>query len=131
MWRYLQMHEKLIRDLLAADKADTPWDKVLGFHLEQLARMQHERLIHLIVTMFIALFLLLSLAFSLSRPSWSAIGLSFLFLLLTIGYLQHYFRLENGVQRWYFLGHKLAAKAGQLSADYSGKEPLLLLPAKD
>ena len=128
MWRYLQMHEKLIRAILAEDKADTPWGEVLAFHLEQMARMQHERLIHLIVTMFICLFLLLSLAYSLSNPSWSAMGLAFLFLVLTIGYLQHYFRLENGVQRWYFLGHKLAAKAGQLSADYSGKEPLLIPP---
>ena len=70
MWRYLQMHEKLIRQLLADDKSDTPWDDVLAFHLEQMARMQHERLIHLIVTMFISLFMLLSLAFSLVYPSW-------------------------------------------------------------
>lgn len=130
MWRYLQMHEKLIRSLLEADAPDTDWIGVLALHNEVLDRMQRERLIHLIVTMFFALYMLLCIAFSFVSPTWPVAVMDVLFIGITAAYIQHYFRLENGVQRWYFLGHQLAAKAGRLSADYQGSLPKLLINEK-
>lgn len=60
---------------------------------------QHERLIHLIVTMSFGVFFLLSLL--LTKVNLSFILLSALFLILLIPYIAHYYFLENSVQELY------------------------------
>ena len=71
---------------------------------EQLASMlvsigffQHERLIHLLVTLAFAVMTILSLAASLSQ--FYFLPLFVLFLVLEVPYVLHYYRLENGVQK--------------------------------
>lgn len=58
---------------------------------------QHERLIHLIVTMTFALLTVGSLAMCFCTMRF--LPLFFLFLLLEIPYIYHYYWLENGTQR--------------------------------
>ena len=60
---------------------------------------QHERLIHLIVTMSFGVFFLLSLL--LITVNHSFILLSALFLVLLVPYIAHYYFLENSVQKLY------------------------------
>lgn len=58
---------------------------------------QHERLIHLIVTMTFALLTVGSLAISFS--TFYFLPLFILFLCLEVPYVFHYYKLENGVQK--------------------------------
>ena len=63
--------------------------------------MQHERTIHLMVTLTFALLSIGSvLALSFDPPQPLIFGiLALLFMVLLVPYIRHYFVLENGVQR--------------------------------
>lgn len=69
--------------------------------LVQIRFFQHERLVHLIVTVVFALLTMLSLlgCFLVEAPSMFVLTL--LFLVLLIPYIRHYYILENGVQKLY------------------------------
>lgn len=69
--------------------------------LIQIGFFQHERLVHLIVTITIALVTLLTFFCSLSDSSVSLYALMALFLILLVPYIRHYYILENGVQKLY------------------------------
>lgn len=132
MWEYLRLHESFIRALLSGQYGDqTPerWAALLSFHETQMRRMQNERLIHLIVTLFIATFFLLVLGFSIVRPTWPGLALSLLLIGLLSAYLVHYFRLENGVQRWYHLANDMHQRAGGCGARYQDGKVTAVLPA--
>ena len=118
MWQYLRRHEAFIREALEGKRGELRWEELRAFHREQLGFMQHERLIHLLVTLFVALYFLLAAGYSMSSPSWPGLALSALLLVLLVAYLVHYFRLENGVQRWYDLANQIAERCGVVSARY-------------
>ena len=107
MWKYLRKHEAWVRKQSSGEFSREAWDRILEIHERMIARMQHERLIHLIVTMFIALFALLSVGFAVVTHWLHAFALCLVLLGLVSAYLIHYFRLENGVQRWYHLADEL------------------------
>ncbi len=120
MWRNLKLHEAFIRSALAGELGEVPWAELRDFHEQQLRFMQHERLIHLIVILFVATFFLLTTGFVMLHTSWAGAALAGLLLILLSAYLVHYFRLENGVQRWYVLSNRLTEKLGRVGADYEG-----------
>lgn len=70
---------------------------------------QHERLIHLIITLFYVIMFLIFLI--LVSISYIFIIPSFILLIFVIFYIIHYFRLENGVQSLYFLYDEINKKA--------------------
>lgn len=67
---------------------------------------QHERLIHLIVTMTFAIMTVLSFGALVTNYSIQVLLLSLLFLGLVIPYIAHYYFLENSVQKLYRLYYK-------------------------
>ena len=69
---------------------------------------QHERLIHLIITLFYVIMFLLFLI--LVSISYIFIIPAFILLIFVIFYIIHYFRLENGVQSLYFLYDEIKNK---------------------
>ena len=77
------------------------WEWILFF--------QHERLIHLLVTMLFALLTFGSLFTFLVTGFLPVIALFVLFLALLIPYIFHYYHLENGVQQLYELYDQLKA----------------------
>ncbi len=93
----------------AKDEAPTrkDYEKLLETHLAQVQFFQHERLVHLIVTVLFAVltfatFILLFL--QLGRTEDFPYGLLALFLLLIVllvPYIWHYYLLENSVQKMY------------------------------
>jgi hypothetical protein len=98
VWEELKRHEKFL--LAALGEGDRAALELLrASHLRRLHDFQHERLIHLLVTLFVALFSMLAIGWFLHAPSIAGMALSALLLALTTAYLLHYFRLENGVQR--------------------------------
>lgn len=94
----------------AAEKA-----KLLDLHRDMLANFQHERLMHLIITLF---FVFMSIAF-LFIAAWAGATYSFgqemmplyillgIMVILTGFYVKHYYVLENHIQALYKFTEKL------------------------
>lgn len=79
--------------------------KVIDLHIKKIEFFQHERLIHLLVTLFYALFTLLF--FALGMISWLFFIIDLILLIFLIFYILHYFFLENSVQYLYVLYDKM------------------------
>lgn len=104
MIAWCRAHEKYIDERLAA--GDDP-AALLAWHEKKLAWLQHERLIHLLVTMLTAAGFLFALGAWLYTASAGVLLLA-LGMLIWLGfYLVHYFRLENTVQHWYNIAEAL------------------------
>ena len=73
--------------------------------LVRIGFYQHERLIHLIVTMSFGIFFLLSLMLAFSNAYFLA--LSALLLILLVPYIAHYYFLENSTQELYKVYYSL------------------------
>ena len=67
----------------------------------QIAFFQHERLIHLIVTMTFALMTIITLAGICITGYLPLTALMVLLLVLLVPYIRHYYILENGTQTLY------------------------------
>ena len=94
-------YRKRIDTLLSEKSPDTDWNLVLEEHLVQIGFFQHERLIHLLVTLAFALFTLGGILAVFLTSELCAIVLTVLFLVLLIPYIRHYYLLENEVQKMY------------------------------
>ena len=70
-------------------------------HLTQIGFFQHERLIHLIVTVTFALLEMLAILLSVIADSLFSILLPVVILILLVPYIRHYYILENEVQKMY------------------------------
>ena len=69
--------------------------------LIQIGFFQHERLIHLIVTVTFALLAVITLLASLFFKMIALYILTGLLIILLVPYVRHYYILENGVQKLY------------------------------
>lgn len=78
-----------------------------GNLLTQIMFFQHERLIHLIVTVTFAILAMFSFLFIFIYKNIFIYILLFLILILLFPYIRHYFILERGVQRLYEYYDKL------------------------
>ena len=106
MWEELKRHERFVLAALARPGVEG-LAAIRDHHDRRVRDFQHERLVHLLVTLFVALFALLAIGWLLLQPSLAAGALAALLLVLTAAYVLHYFRLENGVQRLYGLSLQL------------------------
>ena len=76
---------------------------LLSYMNRWLLYMQHERLIHLIVTVLFALSMILVFGIFILSGDLYILLLLALILSLLVPYIVHYFHLENGVQTLYTL----------------------------
>lgn len=70
---------------------------------DRISFFQHERLIHLLVTILFAILTFGGICAFLITDMWYLLIIDFLFLVLLVPYVIHYFHLENGVQKLYGL----------------------------
>lgn len=70
-------------------------------HLTQIGFFQHERLIHLIVTVTFALLEMLAILLNVISDSLFSLLLPVVILILLVPYIRHYYILENEVQKMY------------------------------
>jgi len=108
--RYMKKHEAAVRQLLIEQDCNADTAAVLQKHVRITGYMQHERLIHLIVTLAFGFFLLAAIVGLLVKPVFLMKILSALLFALLIPYIAHYFFLENAIQRWYELADRMEAK---------------------
>ena len=101
MHKYLSDYMKQMNRLLEENKSFTEAD--LQRHLDKIGFMQHERLIHLLVTMLFALVFFLVMGIFLFGEYIGLVPLLALILGLLIPYVAHYYFLENSTQKMYKL----------------------------
>ncbi len=75
--------------------------------LQRIELYQHERLIHLLVTLAFALLFMISLAVTLFKGMAGLFILTVLLLALLVPYIKHYYFLENSVQKLYTYYYKI------------------------
>jgi hypothetical protein len=113
MYRYLKDHESYIMNLLASEK-ELEWGSIAAYHKTQIHFLQQERLAHLVVTCVFGILLFLSSITTAFVPIPALYGLDLILGVTLVFYIVHYYRLENGVQRWYRLYISLLHKSGDL-----------------
>lgn len=104
MEKRILSYRRYIDELLK--KEDVDWQQAAADHLVQIGFFQHERLVHLIVTVTFAILEILSLfmtllSFDLGSGNPGLGCLSVLLLILLIPYIRHYYILENETQKMY------------------------------
>ena len=77
------------------------WKNILEEHLTQIGFFQHERIVHLIVTVTFAILTMMSIIASIMISNLMLLVLTLLFLVLLVPYIMHYYPLENEVQKMY------------------------------
>ncbi len=109
MKKYVQQTMNAVQKYIDGEMKNAPVEKtreVLAEFETKIAYFQHERLIHLMVTLAFAAFLLFSIYCLFVLPVSfiiSGILLVLIFFGLTIGYVMHYYFLENSVQKMYHM----------------------------
>lgn len=116
MKKRILTYRKYIDFLLASDK-QSDWKYIKQEHITQVAFFQHERLVHLIVTVTFAVLELLTVCAYVivgaldSTLSFPLLILALLIIVLLIPYIKHYYLLENEVQKMYVQYDRIAQKA--------------------
>ena len=90
------------------DDKKTDFKKLREEHLINIGFYQHERLIHLLVTLFYAVFLFLTIIISFYNPL--ALIIELILIVFLLFYVKHYFLLENHVQYMYKQYDKIVEK---------------------
>ncbi len=109
MKKYVQQTMDAVRKYIEVDMKSSTVEKtreVLSEFETKIAYFQHERLIHLMVTLSFAAFLLFEIFCLFMLPAsfiYAGILLVLIFFGLTIGYVMHYYFLENSVQKMYHM----------------------------
>ena len=91
------------------------WKRILQEHLTQIAFFQHERLVHLIVTVTFAILTMMSIIASIMISNLVLLVLTLLFLVLLVPYIMHYYTLENEVQKMYTQYDEILKHLSQLA----------------
>lgn len=107
MTKQIKAYLALLEQFFSVEHENDELLKMRGELLQRIAFYQHERLVHLIVTMSFGVFFLISLALTLTVGGWGAAALTILFLGLLIPYIKHYYFLENSVQKMYTYYYKV------------------------
>ncbi len=78
--------------------------------LSHIQFMQHERLIHLLVTILFAFLLMFGFIIMLIYFSWILVVFTAIIFIVEIFYIFHYYKLENGIQKMYRVYDELVSK---------------------
>lgn len=101
--KYMKDHEAYIKSELLKNKNRKKWSLLKEKHEQMIRYVQHERIIHLLVTLAFGTFLLLSIILFFLTGYFLANILTVLFLVLVVPYIVYYLFLENTIQGWYKL----------------------------
>ena len=100
-------YDAQLKKLLSSNASDTDWQNILGNHKEMIAKIQHERLIHLLVTIFVGTIMSIASFIIMITKTTGLLIFDIPLLILFVAYLFHYRYLENTTQNWYILEDKI------------------------
>ncbi len=98
--RILEYRNRIDRIIEQNDEA-TDWEDIMQEHLIQIGFFQHERLIHLIVTVLFALMTFICVGTYIISGEVYVLALIGILLVLLVPYIMHYYLLENETQKMY------------------------------
>lgn len=101
MKKRILTYRNRIDQLLKDCSMDTDWEEVLQEHLIQVGFFQHERFVHLLVTVTFALLEFITVGIFLITENISVLLLCAVVLCLLVPYIAHYYLLENETQKMY------------------------------
>ena len=106
MKKYLDQYIAMLEQLLK-DRNISNFDYVKAEHIKVVQFIQHERLIHFLVTMMFAIIEFICLGIFLVTSNIGVLILVILILGLLIPYVWYYYYLENHTQKLYLLYSQL------------------------
>ena len=106
MTKQIREYLALLEQFYASEHTREEFEEFRARLLQRIQFYQHERLIHLIVTMSFGVFFLIALSLYLTTRQIGTLILSVLFLILLVPYIKHYYFLENSVQKMYLYYYK-------------------------
>lgn len=109
MRKYLTEYLAELEALLASDQ-EIDYEELMRSHLTMIQFMQHERLIHFLVTMLFAICFFIILGIFLIGDLITMLPVLILVLGLLIPYIAHYYFLENSVQKMYQMHDEINAR---------------------
>ncbi|MGN0638351.1 MAG: hypothetical protein ACI4J0_08260 [Huintestinicola sp.] len=109
MGSYITTYMKSVE--AALEDENTDWQALKREHLVQIEFIQHERLIHLIVTVMCCLLLFIGLCVFFMSQLMPFLIVDGLLLILDFCYLIYYCFIENSTQKLYRLYNRICAKA--------------------
>lgn len=114
---YCRNHESSVKASIYGNRVT---EDLIAAHLEMLCRIQHERLIHIIVTAMCVVCELFVVDLVMLHPELGSLPLIIMLALaiLLLFYFYHYFFLENTVQRWYKLSDEMKNSIQDASTKY-------------
>jgi cell division protein FtsW (lipid II flippase) len=116
MNKFMKNHDVFLKKALEGPVENLEW--LLDYHSDKVRFLQHERLIHLMVTLFFSFILLILFGMSLLEPSNLYPVLFLILAVLLIFYILHYYKMENTLQRWYRIQQKLMRLKNKQNTSY-------------
>ena len=120
--KYLTEYLAQITALLESGEV-SDYEELQRRHLTMIQFMQHERLVHFLVTMLFALGFFIVLGIFLVCERIMLLPLLVLILALLIPYIAHYYFLENSVQKLYFINDQINVRRQKQKAEEAAGEP--------
>lgn len=88
-------------DEMLGDGRDRDWKEEVEKHIRQINFFSHERLVHLLVFMLVALATVICIVAYVATEQIVLLPLIVLLFILLVPYCMHYYLLENSVQKMY------------------------------
>jgi len=108
MKKSLKEHVNFIENILQKENNSFDWSALSDFNRTQIGFFQHERLVHLLITLFFGLIFFGSVITELFLMNLGILIISIILLIVLPFYVWHYFVLENSVQKLYELEKEIA-----------------------
>ena len=107
MTEYLTGYMNTVSERLENCKSQEELSAILSEHIDKIAFMQHERIVHFLVTMMFAVILSIFIIGLLLTENIMLTVLVTIIIILLIFYIKHYYFLENTVQKMYVIYDKI------------------------
>ncbi len=101
MTEYLTNYMNTVSERLDNCRTKKELNAILSQHMDKIAFMQHERIVHFLVTMLFAIVLSIFMVGMLLTENIMLLVLVTIIIVLLAFYIKHYYFLENTVQKMY------------------------------
>lgn len=110
MTEYLKAYMKTVSQRLENCSEKSELDEILEEHKDKISFMQHERIVHFLVTMMFAIILVIFISVLLFAENIAVLALVTIILVMLGFYIKHYYFLENTVQKMYVIYDNILKK---------------------
>ena len=122
MDKKIKDYKNYIEDKIVNVKKSSDLDFLIQTHSSTMKNFQAERIAHLVVTMFFALFTLIFITIFLLTEILILLAPCLLTSLMLLMYISHYYKLENSIQSLIDVEKKMYEKKVILDTNYENSQ---------